>query len=196
MNEKSIMEKYDKLNRKMQRYFSSFFTGTAVTSIQALVLQYLIVETKKRDVFPKDLEEFLEIKPSSVTSLISNLERNGYLRRESLAKDGRYKKLVLTEKTMEMEEEIEKCIDRDYLFPDCIVYYAVGACINDFYGACALIHSSSLCGFHDGSSRSGDGDYWSVCKRRYTTDIMGIIRRTTLLDRMGRVYLRILCTSL
>ena len=48
-----------------------------------------------------------------------------------------------------------------------------------------LIHSSSLCGFHDGSSRSGDGDYWSVCKRRYTTDIMGIIRRTTLLDRMG-----------
>ena len=105
MNEKSIMEKYDKLNRKMQRYFSSFFTGTAVTSIQALVLQYLIVETKKRDVFPKDLEEFLEIKPSSVTSLISNLERNGYLRRESLAKDGRYKKLVLTEKTMEMEEE-------------------------------------------------------------------------------------------
>lgn len=111
MNEKSIMEKYDKLNRKMQRYFSSFFTGTAVTSIQALVLQYLIVETKKRDVFPKDLEEFLEIKPSSVTSLISNLERNGYLRRESLVKDGRYKKLVLTEKTMEMEEEIEKCID-------------------------------------------------------------------------------------
>ena len=113
MNEKSIMEKYDKLNRKMQRYFSSFFTGTAVTSIQALVLQYLIVETKKRDVFPKDLEGFLEIKPSSVTSLISNLERNGYLRRESLAKDGRYKKkkLVLTEKTMEMEEEIEKCID-------------------------------------------------------------------------------------
>ncbi len=31
---------------------------------------------------------------------------------------------------------------------------------------------------------------------RQTTDIMGIIRRTTLLDRMGRVYLRILCTSL
>lgn len=26
----------------------------------------------------------------------------------------------------------KKCIDRDYFFPDCIVYYAVGACINDF----------------------------------------------------------------
>ena len=111
MDEKRLMEKYDKLNRRMQRYFSSFFTGTSLTSIQALVLQYLIVESKKRDIFQKDLEEFLEIKPSSVTSLISNLERNGYLRRESLAKDGRYKKLVLTDKALEMEEDIEKRID-------------------------------------------------------------------------------------
>lgn len=111
MDEKRLMEKYDKLNRRMQRYFSSFFTGTSLTSVQALVLQYLIVESKKRDIFPKDLEEFLEIKPSSVTSLISNLERNGYLRRESLAKDGRYKKLVLTDKALEMEVDIEKRID-------------------------------------------------------------------------------------
>ena len=35
-----------------------------------------------------------------------------------------------------------------------------------------------------------------VFAKEITTDIMGIIRRTTLLDRMGRVYLRILCTSL
>ena len=100
MKEKSLMEKYDKLNRKISRYFSSYFTDTPLTSIQALVLHYLMTESVKRNVFPKDLEEFLEIKPSSVTSLISNLERNGYLRRESLADDGRYKNLVLTQKTL------------------------------------------------------------------------------------------------
>jgi DNA-binding MarR family transcriptional regulator len=37
--------------------------------------------------------------------LINNLEQ-GYLRRESLESDGRYKKLVLTEKTKEMQEDI------------------------------------------------------------------------------------------
>ena len=42
------------------------------------------------------------------------LERGGYLRRESLASDGRYKKLVLTEKTREMQEDILKRV-YDYM---------------------------------------------------------------------------------
>ena len=105
-DEKKLMEKYDKLNRRIRRYFSSFFTGTSLTSIQALILHYIIVESEKKDIFPKDLEEFLEIKGSSITSLISNLERNGYLRRESLASDGRYKKLVLTEQTLAIKDDI------------------------------------------------------------------------------------------
>ena len=110
-DEKKLMEKYDKLNRRIRRYFSSFFTGTSLTSIQALILHYIIVESEKKDIFPKDLEEFLEIKGSSVTSLISNLERNGYLRRESLASDGRYKKLVLTEQTLAIQDDITSRIN-------------------------------------------------------------------------------------
>lgn len=114
MDEKKLMEKFDKLNRKMRRYFDSYFFGTSLTSIQALALHYVIVESKNRDVFPKDLEEFLEIKGSSVTSLITNLERNGYIRRESVAHDGRYKKLVLTQQTRSMEEDITERI-MDYM---------------------------------------------------------------------------------
>ena len=114
MKERMLMEKYDKLNRKMHRYFSGYFVGTSLTSIQALVLHYIIIESEARNIFPKDLEEFLEIKPSSVTSLINTLERNGYLRRESLADDGRYKKLVLTDKTIEIQDEIINRID-DYM---------------------------------------------------------------------------------
>ena len=110
-DEKKLMEKYDKLNRRIRIYFSSFFTGTSLTSIQALILHYIIVESEKKDIFPKDLEEFLEIKGSSITSLISNLERNGYLRRESLASDGRYKKLVLTEQTLAIQDDITSRIN-------------------------------------------------------------------------------------
>lgn len=105
-DEKKLMEKYDKLNRRMLRYFLSFFTDTQITSIQGLILHYIIIESEARDIFPKDLEEFLEIKGSSVTSLISNLERNGYLRRESLDSDRRYKKLVLTEQTLAIKDDI------------------------------------------------------------------------------------------
>ena len=52
------------------------------------------------------MEKFLEIKASSVNSLINNLERNGYLRRESISEDGRYKRLVLTDKAFAIREEI------------------------------------------------------------------------------------------
>lgn len=86
--------------------FTAIFSGTSFTSIQRLTLHYIIVESQYRDVFPKDLEEFLEIKGSSVNSLINNLEKNGYLRRESISDDGRYKKLVLTDKTCAIREEI------------------------------------------------------------------------------------------
>lgn len=106
MDEKKLMEEYDKLNRKMQRYFASFFSDSQLTCIQGLVLHYIIVESERRDIFPKDLEEFLGIKGSSVTSLINNLEQGGYLCRENLESDGRYKKLVLTEKTIGMQEDI------------------------------------------------------------------------------------------
>ena len=106
MDDVKLMEKYDKLNRIMRRYFESRFVDLPLTSIQALVLHYIIVESEKRDVFRKDLEEFLDIKGPSVTSLVNNLERDGYLRRESIAGDGRYKKFVLTEKTRRMQADI------------------------------------------------------------------------------------------
>ena len=114
MDEKKLIEQYDKMNRKMQRHFSSYFSDSQLTSIQGIVLHYIIVEKDRGDIFPKDLEEFLGIKGSSVTSLINNLEQGGYLRRESLESDGRYKKLVLTEKTKGMQEDILKRV-YDYI---------------------------------------------------------------------------------
>lgn len=106
MEETRLMEKFDRLNRKMRRCFAGFFSGTALTSIQGLTLHYIIVESQYHDVFPKDLEEFLEIKGSSVNSLINNLEKNGYLHRENISKDARYKKLVLTDKACAIKEDI------------------------------------------------------------------------------------------
>ena len=41
-----------------------------------------------------------------MNSLINNLEKNGYLRRENISNDGRYKKLVLTDKACVIREDI------------------------------------------------------------------------------------------
>lgn len=106
MDEKRLMEKFDRLNRRMRRYFDGFFPEPTMTGIQALTLHYIIAESEYRDIYPKDIEEFLEIKGSSVNNLLNNLERNGYLCRESVSHDGRYKRLVLTDQTRAMQEDI------------------------------------------------------------------------------------------
>ena len=105
LDEKSLAEKYAAMNRRLKRYFDSFFADSPITSIQGLVLDYLF-RNREADVFQKDLEEYLEIKGSSVTSILDNLEKNGYVRREAVDYDGRLKKLAITEKAYAIEEDI------------------------------------------------------------------------------------------
>ena len=105
LDEKSLVEKYAAMNRRLRHYFDSFFADSPITSIQGLVLDYLF-RNRETDVFQKDLEEYLEIKGSSVTSILDNLEKNGYVRREAVDYDGRLKKLAITEKAYAIEEDI------------------------------------------------------------------------------------------
>lgn len=105
LDEKSLVEKYAAMNRRLKRYFDSLFADSPITSIQGLVLDYLF-RNRETDVFQKDLEEYLEIKGSSVTSILDNLEKNGYVRREAVDYDGRLKKLAITEKAYAIEEDI------------------------------------------------------------------------------------------
>lgn len=49
-------------------------------------------------IFQKDIEREFKIKGSSVTSVLNNLEKNGYILRKSVERDKRLKQIVLTEK--------------------------------------------------------------------------------------------------
>lgn len=77
-----------------------------------------------RDVFQRDIEDKLNVRPSTATSILKVLEKNGYLIRESVKSDARLKKLVLTPKaddiknvTFDMISEVEKQIVSD-ITPD------------------------------------------------------------------------------
>ena len=105
LDEKSLVEKYAAMNRRLKRYFDSFFADSAITRIQGLGLVYLFRD-RMRGVSQIGLCEYLEIKGSSVTSILDNLEKNGYVRREAVDYDGRLKKLAITEKAYAIEEDI------------------------------------------------------------------------------------------
>ena len=57
-------------------------------------------------------------------------------------------------------------------------------------------HRASLFGIHHGLRWYADGNKRRICKGRYSSDSVGILRRTAFLDRMGGISLYVLCQPL
>lgn len=104
--------------RKLSRYIKhnlhqivSEATANRVTHVQARVLFYLEwMEEEKKDVYQKNIEEFLAVSKSTASELISNLENNGYISRVKEENDGRLRKIILLEKGYETNKVIGKTI--------------------------------------------------------------------------------------
>lgn len=81
-----------------------------VTGVQAWIIGYIHRQSKKGDVFQRDIEKAFHIRRSTVAETLSLMEKKGMLTRESVAHDARLKKLVLTPKAIEIEAQISKQI--------------------------------------------------------------------------------------
>lgn len=106
-----IGKEIDILSNKFKRVINHKISQYGVTGIQGKIIGFIKFESVKRDVFQKDIEEEFDIRRSSVTSVITLLEKKGYVKRVSVLKDARLKKLVLTEKGLELHNEVYNDID-------------------------------------------------------------------------------------
>lgn len=100
MNKQKVMELFDRCNRILKRNFDKEFSTMNLSSMQAAVIQYILIESQKRDIFMKDIEEYLGVRGSSATSLLHTMEKEGYIVRILSTQDGRYKKIQLTDKSL------------------------------------------------------------------------------------------------
>ena len=83
-----------------------------LTGIQAFFLKYLHDNSNNRDIFQKDLEKIFDIRRSSVSTMISSLEKKGYIRRESIPTDKRINKIVLTEAGIKSHIEVDSDVKK------------------------------------------------------------------------------------
>jgi len=76
---------------------------------QARILMYLSKHNIRgqRNVKRKDLENYLNLKGSSVTSLMNGLEKNGFIERTGSENDARRRLLTLTPKAKELVNEMD-----------------------------------------------------------------------------------------
>ena len=86
------------LSHQIKRQDYSFESEKDLTVVQRHVLRFILLESLHRDLYQKDVEEAFQIRRSTATGILQLMERNGYIRRESVARDARLKKIVPTQK--------------------------------------------------------------------------------------------------
>lgn len=103
-----IGRKFSIINQELRHMYDAAFMENGVTGAQAVILYYIYTENKERVVYQRDIEAEFKIRRSSVTSVLQGLEKNGFIRRESVKEDSRLKKLTPTEQAVSLSERLEK----------------------------------------------------------------------------------------
>ena len=98
---KEIINELICLSHLMHRKLDSSVCGMqegGLTGKRAAVLNYIVDVHSQREVLQKEIETVFNIRRSTATSLLQDLERYGYVTRENMPDDARLKKIVPTEK--------------------------------------------------------------------------------------------------
>ena len=73
-------------------------------------LNFVLVSYPDREIYQKDIEEELNIRSASVSTLLKKMEAQDFIRREKVSYDDRLKKILPTNHTVEMKEQVERHI--------------------------------------------------------------------------------------
>lgn len=82
-----------------------------LTVSQAYVIDFISNEGEDREIFQKDLEKEFDLKRSSISLMLNNMEKSDLIKRVPVADDARLKKIILTEKSIKLYENISTAID-------------------------------------------------------------------------------------
>ena len=103
-----------KINHIISRSLDSAVINTidnTLTVSQAYVIDFISMQGDNQDVFQKDLEKAFDLKRSSISLMLNNMEKSDLIKRVPVTEDARLKKIILTDKSKELYEKISKAID-------------------------------------------------------------------------------------
>lgn len=78
-----------------------------ITAMQKWIIGYLS-DNDKKDIFQRDLEEEFSVRRSTATGILQLMEKNNLIKREPVSYDARLKKIVLTQKALDIQNEINQ----------------------------------------------------------------------------------------
>ncbi len=100
------------LSRQIKRKVDESVSKYDVTAVQCSFIKIINECTKNGDVYAKDIEAKFNMRRATVAEILSLMEKNGLIVRESNNGDARLKKILLTQKSLEIQSSIEKEIKK------------------------------------------------------------------------------------
>ena len=102
----------DQMFRKMAE---ATVEKSGVSQMQSWFIRYLYEHTieQKEEVFQKDLEAFFHVPRSTATGLLKSMEKQKMILRESVKCDARLKRLILTQKGIDIQLTIMELFDQN-----------------------------------------------------------------------------------
>lgn len=98
------------LSHKVKARLNITLHDLGITGVQSRVIYYILVHCQDGLVFQRDIENAFRLSRSTATGILQLLERNGIIRRESVASDARLKSLVPTQHAAELDAQVRACL--------------------------------------------------------------------------------------
>ena len=98
----------DMISKQFKRHFPPAEEEPAggLTNVQRRVLNFILLATIDQEIYQKDVEAEFHIRKSTATGMMQLLEKNGFIRRESVKRDARLKRVVPTEKALALRNGV------------------------------------------------------------------------------------------
>lgn len=96
----------NKISNRLRRRSVALQEKMGMSGAQGNILNYILVDGRKRPVYQKDIEKEFGLRPSTATEALKNLEAKGLICRISEKQDGRLKRIELTSKAEEIRHLI------------------------------------------------------------------------------------------
>lgn len=107
MYEVKIGSQLKQLNAYLILYGKESMEGLDMTSAQSMLLDYLL-SNRKKEYHLKDICSELGLAKATVSVMLKALRENGYLEMAADPEDDRKRKIVLSHKAFDIQEELEK----------------------------------------------------------------------------------------
>lgn len=101
----------NQISNRLRRRSRAVQEAIGISGAKGNILNYILVESETHSVYQKEIEQEFGLRPSTATEVLKNLEKDGLICRVPEEQDGRYKKIIFTEKAEAIRETLKNEIE-------------------------------------------------------------------------------------